>query len=205
MLTQIQPLGLPDWYDDAAGSLEQAWGLLTRGVNDRHSGFHTPTVTNVGANGFPHARVMVLREAHAQNRILRFHTDVRSEKIADMKLNPRVSVTGYDARAKVQIRIEGRVHVHFKDDIAQDAWRASKAMSQMCYGVSPGSGSLIEEAGGYTMPTTAQEAAMGEAHFCALRIHVSTLEWLYLARQGHRRLRCVYDDKGHVQADWLVP
>lgn len=200
-----QPFPIPEWYDDAQGSLEQAWKMLTMGVQDRHSAFHTPLVANVGADGFPRSRVMVLREANPQERILRFHTDVRSDKIVDLKINPRVAVTGYDARAKVQIRLEGRTSIHHKDEVAHAAWVGSKNMSQVCYNVSPASGSLIETGNAYFLPHTSDDLSKGEEHFCALRIHISALEWLYLAGSGHRRLRCVYDEKGHVHSDWLVP
>lgn len=203
--TQNQPLPVPEWYDDAHGSLEQAWKILVMAVQDRYNAFHTPLFANVGADGFPRSRVMVLREANEEKRLLRFHTDVRSDKIVDLKINPRVAVTGYDAKLKIQIRFEGRATIHHKDAIAKKAWLESKNMSQVCYNVSPASGSLIEAGNAYTLPRALDDLSKGEEHFCVICVHINTLEWLYLAGKGHRRLRCVYDEMGHVQSDWLVP
>jgi pyridoxamine 5'-phosphate oxidase len=205
MLLEKKSIDIPEWYDDAMGSLEQAWSLWSRAVQDRHSPFHTPVVANVGSNGFPHMRTMVLREANPLTRIIRFHTDVRSEKATDFRINPRVSVIGYDAKAKVQIRLEGRASVHHQDPLALKAWEDSKCMSQVCYGISPASGTLIKAGDAYSLPGVGDDLGLGKAHFCVVCIQVNTLEWLYLASHGHRRLRCTYDEQGHVQTDWLVP
>jgi pyridoxamine 5'-phosphate oxidase len=205
MQLEKKSLDLPSWYNDVQGSLAQAWLFWSRAVEDRHSPFHTPTIANVGVDGFPRLRTMVLREADPVARLIRFHTDVRSQKAEDIKLNPRVAVMGYDAKAKVQIRLEGRASVHHHDEISHQAWTHSKTMSQVCYGVSPASGSLIEAGNAYSLPNTPELLSVSEANFCVVRIHINTLEWLYLAREGHRRLRCTYDECGHVQSDWLVP
>ena len=57
----------PPFFDDLDASLAHAWRLLTRGVNDRRSGFHTPAIVTVGLDGAPAMRTVVLRhvdEAH---------------------------------------------------------------------------------------------------------------------------------------------
>jgi pyridoxine/pyridoxamine 5'-phosphate oxidase len=68
-------------YDDLEGTLAYAWGLLERGVSDRHSPIHTPTVATIGGDGRPSIRTVVLRDCDLDARMLRFHTDRRAPKL----------------------------------------------------------------------------------------------------------------------------
>ena len=77
-------------YDDLDGSCAHAWALLARGVKDRRSPFHTPGLATVSPEELPEIRTVVLRGCDPQTRNLRFHTDTRSAKIADMQKQPQV-------------------------------------------------------------------------------------------------------------------
>ncbi len=101
----------PAFFDNLNATRTQAWALLARGVADRRSGFHTPTLVTVSLDGAPDARTVVLRACDVQERTLRFHTDARSEKVAQIARDPRVMVHAYDFKSKAQLRIEGRARV----------------------------------------------------------------------------------------------
>ncbi|MGL5448699.1 MAG: pyridoxamine 5'-phosphate oxidase family protein [Rhabdaerophilum sp.] len=198
---------LPDWYDDLSGSLNAAWGALTRGALDRRSGFHLPAVGTIDLDGAPRQRIMVLRAVDPEARTLRLHTDIRSQKALEIAREPRVSLLAYDAAAKVQLRVQGLGVVHHDDAQADAAWRASQRMSRACYGIMPASGATIGAGDAYSLPDTADDAALetGRAHFAALVVRVHSLEWLYLAYEGHRRARFEWDERGTVTARWLAP
>lgn len=198
---------LPAWYDDLSGSLQAAWGALTRGALDRRSAFHHPVIGTIGLDGQPRQRVMILRSVDPDQRSLRFHTDIRSEKARDIKADPRVSVLAYDPGSKIQLRLNGQATLHHDDPVAQAAWLASQRMSRACYGTAPAPGSEIGQGNAFSLPDKADDSQLeaGKAHFAAMLIRVEGLEWLYLAYEGHRRAHFEWDAGGKVTARWLAP
>lgn len=198
---------LPSWYDDLDGTLAACWNFLARGVADRRSGFHHPVLSSIGLDGGPRSRVMILRGVDIAARRLRVHTDLRSEKIAEWRADNRVSVLGYDAVQKLQIRLTGRARLHADDAIAEAAWQSSRAMSRVCYGTAPAPGSEIPAGDAFALPTSddAEGLEAGRAHFAAVVIDIASLESLYLAFEGHRRAHFAWDAGGALSARWLAP
>ncbi|WP_237213153.1 pyridoxamine 5'-phosphate oxidase family protein [Falsiroseomonas oryziterrae] len=179
--------------------LGNAFGLLARGVADRRSAFHTPTLATVGADGAPEARTLVLRGFDPATRLIRLHSDARSGKVASLAREPRAQLHLYDAKAKLQLRLSGRTAVHASDEVADAAWRGSRDFSRMCYAVEPAPGTPIE-----VPPAAPRDAEGGRANFVAILLRFETLEALELAAEGHRRAR--FDWRGGaLQASWLVP
>lgn len=198
---------LPDWYDDLPGSLAAAWSALERGARDRRSPLHCACIGSIGPDGAPRQRVMILRDVDSQTRALRFHTDRRSDKIAEFCAHPRASLLFYDPPGKLQIRIEGEARLHAGDAVAEAAWQAAQRMSRVCYGIQPGSGAAIEAGGAFTLPDAADAPAIeaGYAHFAVLMVRVRALEWLYLAHEGHRRARFEWGEGDAMKAGWRAP
>lgn len=193
----------PPFYDDLAGCLAEAWRRLEEGAAHQ-SGFHTPALATIGRDGAPRLRTVVLRGVDRAVRSLRIHCDARSDKAAEIAADPRVSLHAYDPKAKIQVRIEGAARLHGQDDVARAAWGASRPMSRVCYGEVPGPGTPLPAGGAYTQP--ADEAGV-EAGFLEFRVIVVTaarLEFLYLARQGHRRALFTWEGET-MAATWLAP
>jgi pyridoxamine 5'-phosphate oxidase len=197
---------IPSYYDDLDASLAHAFGLLSRGVADRRSEFHHPVVATVGSDGRPRLRTVILRGFDMAKRELRFHTDRRAQKVAELAAEPRISLLGYDPAAKIQLRIEGRAVPHTDDAVADAAWEAAKFFSRQCYGIAPGPGTPLNAGADFALPETTEEGtAPGRAHFTAVVVTMDSLEWLYLAAQGHRRARFVWDGEGAFSSSWLAP
>ncbi|MCA3629781.1 MAG: pyridoxamine 5'-phosphate oxidase family protein [Methylobacterium sp.] len=198
---------LPCWHDDLSGTLAACWGLLERGVADRRSGFHHPVISSIGLDGAPRSRVMILRGVDVAALSLRVHTDIRSEKIAEWRADPRVFILGYDAGQKLQIRLAGCVSLHHDDAIADAAWQSSRAMSRVCYGTAPAPGSEIARGDAFALPSPddAEGLEAGRAHFAAVVMRIESLESLYLAFEGHRRALFAWDAGGALTARWLAP
>ncbi len=196
---------MPGYYNDLQGSLDHAWAMMVRGAADRRSGFHTPAVATVDEAGEPSQRVMVLRAANPETRMLRLHTDVRSSKFAQIGRQPRVSVLFYDAHMKLQLRIGARGQLHTGDDVALAGWKASRAQSRLCYEQGPAPGAAIDG----PLPELPVEqrfavADAGQKNFAVLMATVDRIEWLYLAIEGHRRARWTWSEDGW-QGTWLAP
>jgi pyridoxamine 5'-phosphate oxidase len=189
----------PAFYNDLAASLEMAWQLWGRSTVDRHSGFHTPVVTSVDADGNPQARTMILRAVDREARTMRFHTDVRSAKMNHWKFKPHVCVLGYDASKKIQLRVDGRVVLHITDAVADEAWKNSRPESRAAYGVKMSPGSVVDTPSGAPQPD-----AGGRENFAAVIAHVESLEWIYLNAEGNRRAIFSWAN-GVLKSNWLQP
>jgi pyridoxamine 5'-phosphate oxidase len=195
----------PSFYDDLDGTLAEAWRLIARGVADRRSAFHHPVVATLGLDGTPRARTVILRGCDAAGRVLRFHTDQRSEKVREIAACPDVALHFYDPGAKIQLRLAGRATAHRDDAVADTAWAGSRVFSRQCYGIAPGPGTPIAAGEDFSLPDTTDEAtAAGRAQFVAVTVEIVTLEWLYLAAAGHRRARFDWTG-GALKASWLTP
>lgn len=192
----------PAFADDLDEMRAHAWRQLSRGVKDRRSPFHTPGIATIGLDGRPRLRTVVLRAVEPATARLRFHTDARSDKTAELSADPRIALHVYDHQGKFQVRIEGRALVHRDDDLAEQAWRASRVGSRACYATVPAPGGAIAEGGAFRLPADESEILAGRAHFCAVEVVAEALETLWLAHDGHRRARfSVATD----EATWLVP
>ena len=190
--------------------LADIWMRLVRGGADRRSAFHTPVVASLDAGGMPQQRVMVLRKCIEADATMRFHTDLRSAKVSEIGDSARVSVLGYDAAAKIQIRAGGRAIVSDAGEVADAAWVASSPSSRRCYltRYAPGSSTDKPISG---LPASLEsrvpvrsETEAGRANFAVLMITLDALEWLYLAHDGHVRARFVQEE-GAWKGQWLIP
>lgn len=194
---------IPPWYNDLPASLAQGWALLVRGAADRRHPFHTPAVATIGADGAPRVRTVVLRGASPPSRRLRFHTDARSAKAAELAADPRIAVHAYDPGGKIQLRLSGTATLHTDDDVADAAWTATRPLSRACYRVATPPGAPADDpVAALTEIGDGREA--GRAAFIAVTVTVARMEWLYLAAAGHRR--ALFDWSGDaLDATWLVP
>lgn len=185
--------------DDLNQTLASAFDMLSRGVSERRSAFHTPGLATIGLDGAPAVRVVVLRGFDAAARVVRIHTDLRGKKVAEMLRDPRVSLLFYDPQAAVQVRLGGAVTVHADDPVADAGWAASRPASRMCYAIDPAPGSEVP-----SPPPAPVDADAGRTNFAVLRVVFESLEWLWLSVEGHRRAAFDLRD-GKWAGRWLVP
>lgn len=205
------PGGQPTFYDDLDLTLREAWQLMCRGVADRRSACHTPTLATLGLDGAPRLRTVVLRGAEPAERSLRIHTDHRSAKVAEIAAETRVGLHFYDPGAKIQLRIAATAVVHGESRLADGAWARTPAMARRCYLAQPAPGTPSDAPlSGLTaehesaLPRGAESEA-GRENFAVLRLTVESIEWLYIAARGHRRARFDWRADGRMAATWLVP
>ena len=197
---------LPAFVYSLEETRAEAFRALDRAASDRRSAMHTPSVATLGLDGSPRSRVVVLRHFDGVERSLRFHTDNRSEKYAELQRDARISVLFYDAGEKIQLRLSGRASLHVSDEVADQAWASSQAMSRHCYVTEPAPGSVLSDGGAFTIPKGRTLTDEGRRHFCVVRMQFTRLEWLWLGSDGHRR--AVFEWRaGSIDPlmTWLVP
>ncbi|NNE85395.1 MAG: pyridoxamine 5'-phosphate oxidase [Alphaproteobacteria bacterium] len=194
----------PAFYDCLDSTLDYCWRLFQAGVTDRQCAFHMPTLATVRPDGTPSIRTVVLRSVDPDRRQLRFHTDIRSSKVGEITEQPRVAVHFYDAKSKVQLRIDGTASLHHDDAAAAKAWRGTRPLSRQCYRVEQNPGTAIADPTEAFAPSDWQDDEAGRSNFAAVTISFDALEWLYLSAHGHRRAQFTWHD-GDMRATWLVP
>jgi len=197
---------IPQFYDDIAAAHDEAWRLILRGVKDRRSAFHTVAVATLGLDGAPEVRTVVLRGADGAARSIRFHTDLRSPKIAEIDAQDRVSVHFYDPARKIQLRLRGRAAPQREGAVKDAAWAATRDFSRECYHVALAPGAMLDGSGAAPFADATGQPDLGYDVFCPVVVRAESLEWLYLAHQGHRRARFSYAADGALtDQNWLVP
>lgn len=206
------PMALPDYYDDMAGSLEQAQALLESGWQNRRSAAHAPVVATIDDNGLPAQRVMILRATDWQSRWLRFHTDPRSHKTGQVLRNPAASVLIYDPGPKIQLRLSGSATIDSEGQEVDKAWLESTLFARRCYLAESAPGTRVSQAVS-GLPSWVEgrspdesEIAPARANFAVLRFTFDRIEWLFLANAGHRRAVWTWDSvAGGWDGSWLIP
>lgn len=161
-----------------------AWTIIEDGAVDRRVAAHTPTLATTGRDGFPNLRTVVVRHASKADGTIRFHTDVRSSKVAELKQNDRCCLHVYDKSAGMQLRFDGHAELHHADIIARRAWDESKPMSRKCYRQVPAPGQVLatqEDA----QPDPSND---GFGNFCAVVVNICNIDLYALSHKGHRRV-----------------
>jgi pyridoxamine 5'-phosphate oxidase len=195
---------LPAFYNDLDETLAHAWAQLARGVADRRSACHTPTLATVALDGQPSTRTVILRGCDVPARMIRIHTDRRSAKVAELQRDPRAVLHFYDAGQKLQLRLAGIATLHTGDDVALAAWTQSRPMSRAIYGQALAPGTPCSDPVVAPPPIVPDGERTGFENLLIIRIIVQSIESLYLGHQGHRRARFAWP-QGPLEAVWLAP
>jgi pyridoxamine 5'-phosphate oxidase len=198
------------FYNDLNLTLAEIQRVLSDGVTNRHAAAHNPVVASVDENGVPSQRVMILRECDWLNSALRFHTDMRSNKVDQFLKASSASVLIYDQTAKLQIRLTGNTRLG-TDAEAQQAWDASTEFARRCYMVqsAPGAPASHPQSGlpEWIEGKKPNEAQLHDAraNFAVLFVEFDSADWLYLANSGHRRAQFRRDNDHVWTGCWLIP
>lgn len=189
------------------GVWDDAWSRLEAAVRDREHAFRTGVVASAGDDGVD-ARTVVLRGADRAAGSLRFHTDRRSAKLAQLQQDHRVALVFHGDG--VQVRVRGLASVLADGDLVEAAWAATASISRRCYltTAAPGTPSAEPTAGlppDLTMLRPPLErTAPGRAAFAVVLVHAQSLDWLHLAAHGQRRAGFSRDGERWM-ATWMVP
>lgn len=192
--------------------LSKIFAMLTRGVADRKSPLHTPTLATVGIDGSPQTRIIVFRKFLPEVRSLIFHTDSRSPKIEEIRADRRVSWLFYHAGEKMQFRIAGEATIQAKAENALKLkqWQATQAFGRRCYMGEAPSCVVAEATSG--MPAeienrepTIEESEVGFPNFAVISTKISSIDCLELYATGHRRTLFTWNENDEPEMRWLTP
>lgn len=177
---------------DGRERVHRIWTELQRATVDRHHEWRTPVLATTGLDGLPQARTVVLRSADAKAKQLVFFTDSRSPKVAELQAAPAAVFVFWSKRLSWQLRVRVRTQVHTAGPLVDEAWsRVSQSAAAGDYLAPHPPGSPLYQ------PTSVIQDVH---HLSVVTAHTDHIDWLELAREGHRRARLTQDT-----AEWLVP
>jgi pyridoxine/pyridoxamine 5'-phosphate oxidase len=168
------------------------WMQLQRAAFDKFHEWHTPALATVDSHGAPQVRTVVLRQVDVTAQQLVFFTDKRSAKLAQVQAQPLGCLLFWSTRLKWQLRVQVKISALIDGPRVDAAWVAlaqSPAAADYLSTTAPGS------------PLHSSDAAAGTAPQLAVLVaEVLEIDWLELAKAGHRRARITQQ-----AFDWLAP
>jgi hypothetical protein len=168
------------------------WTQLQRAVHDKFHEWRTPVLATTDAAGTPQVRSVILRQVDASTRQLTFFTDSRAPKVVQLLAQPRASLLFWSNRLSWQLRVQAQVTVLLEGPKVDGAWDSlAQSPAAPDYLAMNAPGSLLPPG---------QGATGAVPHLAILVAEVSEIDWLELARSGHRRAQL----REH-EAQWLVP
>jgi pyridoxamine 5'-phosphate oxidase len=191
--------------------LEGTWRGLEAAPMAARSGWRLPVVSTVDAAGQPQARTMVLRGVEMETRRLRFFSDKRGLKMADLADNRAAQIVFYDEESHIQLRISGPVLI-IGESRTIEIWGALPVAARYLYAANPTPGSQIDG------PASGLPAEMFEddehatriveqhaSNFAVFEVEIARIDWLQLTADGNRAARFEWAGEHPVQASWRIP
>ena len=198
----------PAYYENFNEIEKKIWSLFDDAVTNRTSPFRIPVFICGSQNDFD-GRIVVLRKSDQSNKLLQFHSDIRSDKIKKLKSNNNASMLFYDKEEKIQVRVKIECTINHKNEITKQSWLKTGHMSRKCYLVDNGPGTESSTPTSGLKPEldnfefTMEQSEEGYKNFTVIQCKIKSLEWLYLAAKGHRRARFEFSD--YMKEYWLIP
>jgi len=195
------------YYENFQEIEKKIWLMLSEAVTNRKSPFRIPVFICGEKSDFD-GRIVVLRKADKNNKIVQFQSDIRSDKIKKLKKNTNASILFYDKEEKIQVRLKVKCMVNHANEVTKESWSKTQHISRKCYLVddNPGSESTTPTSGLKpdldNFEFTKEKSEEGYKNFTVIQCNIKSMEWLYLAAKGHRRAK--FDLENNKEC-WLVP
>lgn len=156
-------------------------GQLARGALDRKSPFRWPVLASAGQGGGARARILVLRGFDRASRCFELWTDARSDKVGELRADPRCELFFFDASRMVQLRATCRAQL-----VSEGAgWEAS--FERACQAGLSDYSSALAPGSPINAPEAERDTSLAREHFLRLDLQLDRIDALLLSRDGHRR------------------
>lgn len=116
------------------------WARLERGARHAEDPFRFVALATSGALG-PEVRTVGLRRVDAVAREVEVHSDVRTAKVAAVRLDPRAQLMLWDSVTQVQLRLSVRMVLISADEAR---WSRVPSAARLNYGTDPAPGLPLE-------------------------------------------------------------
>ncbi len=188
--------------DNLADIRAALWAELTRATHDKHHEWRTGALATVNGDSAD-ARTVVLREVDTAAHTLRFFSDARAGKVAQIQSQPQGTLLMWSRRLSWQLRLRVRLSVQTEGLAVSSRWarlKLSPAAQDYLAPLAPGMAlppSVVASDAAVQEATTVTEQ---RAYFALLTADVLSMDWLELRATGHRRALFEASD-----ARWVIP
>lgn len=184
-----------------------AWQELDAAAKDPHAAFRYLNVCTIDTELTPQARMMVLRRTDSAQRLLEFHTDIRSAKWQELAINPAATVLGFCSQSRLQLRLQGYFKQYEPESaLAKQIWEALPVWTRRSYsGGTPGD-DLAFQSSEISPSDPFDPGEEGQRHFGVMVFCAQSLDWFRLKRNDNRRARITYSETGSLASfAWINP
>jgi pyridoxamine 5'-phosphate oxidase len=178
---------------DDLPTLENAvWQELARAAGDKQHGWRMPVLATVAGDAAD-ARTVVLREVDRATQTLLLYTDARSPKAAQIAAHPLGTLVMWSPALGWQLRARVRLAIETEGLRVTSRWAQLKLTPAAHDYLSP-------LPPGAPLGATTEPQRTSREPFALIVAEVQSLDWLSLAREGHRR--ACFDAAG---GRWITP
>ena len=167
---------------------------LKDAVKNSKNPFHFFTLSTINKN-LPESRTIVLRNVVKNPFKLFFNTDIRSNKISQLKNNPTASILFYDNQRKIQLRLKVNAVLHVNNKLSKSIWDKTPLQSRKCY-MAPYIPSSKLNSWHPNIPVEylkkdpeKKDSERGYKNFCSVELIVETADIIELHHDGHIRFK----------------
>lgn len=125
-------------------------------------------------------RTVVLRKVFPNFKLL-FYTDKRSQKVADIKKQKKISILFYHPKKKLQLRMDGEANIISDTVKIEELWKNISAASRKDY-------TTLKAPGEHIKAPEHLEFDASVNHFCPIEIEPQQIEFLRLGKPHHTRI-----------------
>jgi pyridoxamine 5'-phosphate oxidase len=105
---------------------------MKKGADSSKHEFHAFCIANV--NGlYPESRIVTLRRFDPEKMQIIFHTDIRSPKYNQLKVNSRTISVFYSKLLKMQLKFKANAILHYFNDFMAQRWNETTLQSRRTY------------------------------------------------------------------------
>ena len=171
----------------------EVWAELGRAAGSTQHPWRTPVLATVSGDAAD-ARTVVLREVDARQRQLLIYTDERAGKVTQLRTHPNGTLVMWSPQLGWQLRCRVRLALDTSGLATSSRWariKLSPAAQDYLSPLPPGTPLPPQDLG---------HSAPEREYFSVISAEVTSIDWLELHADGHRRAR--FDGGvGH----WLQP
>ncbi|WP_245883730.1 pyridoxamine 5'-phosphate oxidase family protein [Hasllibacter halocynthiae] len=182
------------WAAELDGLHAKVWERLARGVHDARAAARHPVLATISAAG-PEARTVGLRRADRAAGEVEVHTDLGSDKVAELRADPRAALHVWDRKVQLQVRLRMKVEVLSGREV-EERWRGIPQEGRLNYGGEPPPGTPI----GHWRD---HEATVARERFGVLLGRVEEIDAVVLGERPHRR--ALFRRADGWAGRWLAP
>ncbi len=184
---------------------------ISKACKDRDHAYRLVALSNISEDNLPEVRTLALRDFIYDEKLVIFHTDLRSPKIKAIEKNGNVSLLFYDKDSRIQLRFKAKASIYSKDKISEKRWENTKRYCKKTYmNILPQSSesSINTDSKPKNLDSrdiTDEEINFAYENFAVISCKFYEVEFLHINHKQHVRAKITFDKNGKNNFCWLIP